>query len=69
MQSAAVNFSRDPCVRWRYKANELGLSTYRSMFTLYSQIYPLVWLVSKLDSLLFLSSGYMLIVIASGNKL
>ncbi|NLG71732.1 MAG: class I SAM-dependent methyltransferase [Chloroflexi bacterium] len=35
------------------------LKAYQSMFRLYALIYPLVWLVSKLDALLFFRSGYM----------
>jgi ubiquinone/menaquinone biosynthesis C-methylase UbiE len=38
------------------------LKKYQSGFRLYSAIYPFVWLVSKLDNLLFFRSGYMLIV-------
>lgn len=41
---------------------------HRSMFRLYSLIYPFVWGFSKLDSLLFFDSGYMLIVKARVNK-
>jgi SAM-dependent methyltransferase len=37
------------------------LRQYRSMFRLYALIYPVVWLVSKLDALLFFTDGYMLI--------
>jgi SAM-dependent methyltransferase len=37
------------------------LKKYRTSFRLYSIIYPFVWLVSKLDHLLFFRSGYMLI--------
>jgi SAM-dependent methyltransferase len=37
------------------------LSKYRSSFKVYSLIYPVLWLFSKLDSLLFFRSGYMLI--------
>lgn len=44
------------------------LSAYRSMFRTYSLIYPVVWLLSRLDSLLFFRSGYMLIVRAKINK-
>jgi SAM-dependent methyltransferase len=40
----------------------------KSMFRLYSLIYPIVWLFSKLDGLLPFSSGYMLIVKARTNK-
>ena len=34
----------------------------QSMLRLYSLIYPVVWVFSKLDHLLFFASGYMLIV-------
>jgi SAM-dependent methyltransferase len=44
------------------------LSAYRSMFKVYSLIYPAVWLFSRLDSLLFFRSGYMLIARARANK-
>lgn len=44
------------------------LKNYESMFRLYSLIYPLVWVFSKLDALLFFDSGYMLIVKARVNK-
>jgi SAM-dependent methyltransferase len=37
------------------------LRQYRSMFRLYSLIYPVVWLVAKFDALLFFTDGYMLI--------
>lgn len=40
----------------------------KSMFHIYSLIYPVVWLFSKLDNLLFFSSGYMLIVKARVTK-
>ena len=35
------------------------LSKNKSMFRMYSLIYPFVWLFSKLDALLFFTSGYM----------
>lgn len=40
----------------------------QSMFQAYSVIYPVVWFFSKLDNLLFFSSGYMLILKAGVNK-
>lgn len=40
----------------------------KTMFRAYSIIYPLVWFTSKLDSLLFFSSGYMLILKARANQ-
>jgi len=44
------------------------LKKYKSMFRLYSLIYPVIWFFSKLDHLLFFSSGYMLIARAKVNK-
>lgn len=44
------------------------LKSYQKMFRLYSVIYPLIWLVSRLDALLFFRSGYMLIATASSTK-
>lgn len=44
------------------------LKKYQSMFRVYSLIYPIVWLVSKLDNLLFFRDGYMLIARARVNK-
>lgn len=44
------------------------IKTYQNMFRVYSLIYPFVWLFSKLDALLFFTSGYMLIVKAQVNK-
>lgn len=43
------------------------LRKYQSMFRTYSLIYPVVSFFSKLDSLLFFTSGYMLIVKARVN--
>jgi SAM-dependent methyltransferase len=37
------------------------IKKYRSSFKLFSILYPVVWLFSKLDHLLFFTSGYMLI--------
>jgi len=39
-----------------------------SMFRAFSLIYPLVWAVSKLDGLLFFTSGYMLVMKARAQK-
>ena len=44
------------------------LKAYARLFKLYSLIYPVVWCISKLDNLLFFTSGYMLIVRARVNK-
>lgn len=44
------------------------LSRSKSMFKVYSLIYPIVWLLSKLDSLLFLNTGYMLLIKTKVNK-
>jgi SAM-dependent methyltransferase len=41
------------------------LEKHRRLFYLYSAIYPIVWLVSRLDALLPWTSGYMLIVRAT----
>ncbi len=41
------------------------LDRYKKMFRVYSLIYPMVWLFSKLDQLLINSSGYMLIAKAT----
>jgi 2-polyprenyl-3-methyl-5-hydroxy-6-metoxy-1,4-benzoquinol methylase len=40
------------------------LKKFQSSFKLFSAIYPLVWFFSKLDHLLFFTSGYMLIGVA-----
>lgn len=40
----------------------------QTMFKLYSFIYPIIWIFSKLDHLLFFTSGYMLIVRAKVTK-
>lgn len=45
------------------------LSKYKSSFRMYALIYPLIRILSKLDSLLFFNSGYMLIAKASSKKL
>jgi SAM-dependent methyltransferase len=37
------------------------LKDYQKMFRVYSFVYPLVWLFTRLDALLFFRSGYMLI--------
>jgi SAM-dependent methyltransferase len=44
------------------------IQKYHSSFKLYSIIYPIVWLISKLDYLLFFRSGYMLITKALVNE-
>lgn len=45
------------------------MSANKSMFKLYSLIYPVMWVFSKLDNLLFFRSGYMLIAKATSTKL
>ncbi len=40
---------------------EENLKPFRWMYKFYSFIYPFVWLISRLDALLFLTSGYKLI--------
>lgn len=47
---------------------EKDLRKYQKMFRVYSVIYPVLWVLSKLDTLLFWRSGYMLIVKAKINK-
>jgi ubiquinone/menaquinone biosynthesis C-methylase UbiE len=47
---------------------EKDISKYQKMFKVYSVIYPVFWVWSKLDTLLFWRSGYMLIVKAKINK-
>jgi ubiquinone/menaquinone biosynthesis C-methylase UbiE len=47
---------------------EKDIRKYQKMFRIYSVIYPLLWVWSKLDTLLFWRSGYMLIVKAKINK-
>ena len=44
------------------------MKQFQKMFRAYSIVYPVVWLFSKLDSLLFFVSGYMLIVRVRINK-
>jgi SAM-dependent methyltransferase len=44
------------------------LKRYKSLFRIYSLLYPVVLIFSKLDSLLFFESGYMLILKARINK-
>jgi ubiquinone/menaquinone biosynthesis C-methylase UbiE len=44
------------------------MSDYGKMFKLFSLIYPVVWVFSRLDHLLFFRSGYMLIARAQVNK-
>ena len=44
------------------------LQQHQKVFMIYSIIYPIVWMFSKLDNLLFFVSGYMLLVTAKSNK-
>jgi SAM-dependent methyltransferase len=44
------------------------LGANQGMFKAYSLVYPLVWLISKLDNLLFFRSGYMMIARARALK-
>lgn len=44
------------------------MGKYQKAFKMYSAIYPVVWLFGKLDHLLFLSKGYMMIVKAKSRK-
>ena len=47
---------------------EQDMRQYQKVFRVYSLFYPVVWFFSKLDLLLFWSSGYMLIVKAKIDK-
>jgi len=47
---------------------EHDLRRYQNIFKIYSLIYPLVWILAKLDILLLWCSGYMLIAKARTNK-
>ena len=44
------------------------LAQHRKVFLAYSFMYPVVWMLSRLDGLLFHASGYMLIAKARVNK-
>lgn len=44
------------------------LQRYQKVFTMYSVVYPFIWIISKLDHLLFFTSGYMLLVVAQNKK-
>jgi ubiquinone/menaquinone biosynthesis C-methylase UbiE len=44
------------------------MQRYQKIFRVYSLIYPVVWLLGKLDTVLFWRSGYMLIIKAKSNK-
>lgn len=44
------------------------MKSYKTMFTVYSIVYPAVWLISSLDHLLFFRSGYMLIATGHSTK-
>lgn len=44
------------------------LKRHERLFKIYSLIYPVVWIFSKLDAVLFFCSGYMLLVKARVNK-
>lgn len=47
---------------------ETGLRDHASLFGVYSLLYPVVWLFSRMDRLLFFASGYMLIVRAKKSR-
>lgn len=47
---------------------EKDLKSYKTMFRVYSVIYPFVRLISSMDRLLFFRSGYMIIATAHSNK-
>ncbi|WP_447964944.1 class I SAM-dependent methyltransferase [Nitrospira sp. Ecomares 2.1] len=44
------------------------LKQYQKIFTMYSLLYPIIWTISKLDTALFFTSGYMLLVVAQNKK-
>lgn len=44
------------------------MKSYQTMFRVYSLIYPVIWLISRLDTLLFFRSGYMFIATAQSTK-
>lgn len=44
------------------------LKQYQKVFTMYSLLYPIIWTISKLDTALFFTSGYMLLVVAQNKK-
>ncbi|MGH7273773.1 MAG: hypothetical protein ACREIQ_04880, partial [Nitrospiria bacterium] len=44
------------------------LRNYKKTFRAYSVIYPIVYMLTKLDTLLFWCSGYTLIVRSTTNK-
>lgn len=44
------------------------LQRYQKVFTMYSLLYPFIWAISKLDHLLFFTSGYMLLVVVQNKK-
>ena len=44
------------------------LQRYQKIFMMYSWLYPIIWMIAKLDNLLFFTSGYMLIVTAQNKK-
>jgi SAM-dependent methyltransferase len=70
----AVTFSLGILKKTRPKSlkgclvTERDLDRYQRAFRFYSVIYPIVWSVAKLDSLVFWCSGYMLIVKARIKK-
>jgi SAM-dependent methyltransferase len=47
---------------------DTDLKSYKTLFRIYSLIYPFVWTISKLDKLLFFTSGYMFIATAESVK-
>ena len=44
------------------------MKSYKTMFRVYSIVYPVVWLISSLDHFLFFRSGYMLIATGHSTK-
>jgi SAM-dependent methyltransferase len=67
----AVYFTQRNKQDWSQKGAVVtgqDLSKNKKLFYLYSLIYPVVWLISRLDALLFFRSGYALIARAQVNK-
>jgi ubiquinone/menaquinone biosynthesis C-methylase UbiE len=44
------------------------MKSYQTMFRIYSLVYPIIWLVSSLDRLLFFRSGYVFIATGHSRK-
>jgi ubiquinone/menaquinone biosynthesis C-methylase UbiE len=44
------------------------IKSYRTIFSIYSIIYPFIWIISNFDRLLFFRSGYMIIATGCSTK-